>query len=112
MKTTVAVIFGGRSVEHEIAIISAVQAMGNINKDKYNVMSVPCLIIDDSKVTYEGYTGPTIFGSFHRNLEEKDLYPYIAEGVVNLNNIKILSGKTLGLSSNPELFKDYTIIEK
>ena len=75
-------------------------------------IEVENLVIDDSKVTYEGYTGPTIFGSFHRNLEEKDLYPYIAEGVVNLNNIKILSGKTLGLSSNPELFKDYTIIEK
>ncbi len=40
MKTTVAVIFGGRSVEHEIAIISAVQAMGNINKEKYNVIPV------------------------------------------------------------------------
>ena len=73
-------------------------------------IEVENLVIDDSKVTYEGYTGPTIFGSFHRNLEEKDLYPYIAEGVVSLNNIKVLSGKALGLSGNPDLFKDYTII--
>ena len=37
MKTNIAVFFGGRSVEHEISIISAVQAMGNINREKYNV---------------------------------------------------------------------------
>ena len=40
MKTTVAVIFGCRSVEHEISIISAVQAMGNIDQEKYNVVPV------------------------------------------------------------------------
>ena len=40
MKTNVAVFFGGRSVEHEISIISAVQAMANINRDKYNVIPV------------------------------------------------------------------------
>ena len=40
MKTNVAVFFGGRSVEHEISIISAVQAMGNINRDKYNVIPI------------------------------------------------------------------------
>jgi D-alanine-D-alanine ligase len=40
MKTTIAVFFGGRSVEHEISIISAVQAMGNIDKEKYNVVPV------------------------------------------------------------------------
>lgn len=38
MKTTVAVIFGCRSVEHEISIISAVQAMGNIDREKYDVV--------------------------------------------------------------------------
>ncbi len=40
MKTNVAVIFGGRSVEHEISIISAVQAMSNIDREKYNVIPV------------------------------------------------------------------------
>ena len=40
MKTNIAVFFGGRSVEHEISIISAVQAMGNINREKYNVIPV------------------------------------------------------------------------
>ncbi len=40
MKTNVAVFFGGRSVEHEISVISANQAMHAINRDKYNVIPV------------------------------------------------------------------------
>lgn len=40
MKPTVAVFFGGRSVEHEISIISAVQAMASIDREKYNVIPV------------------------------------------------------------------------
>ncbi len=40
MKIKLAVLFGGKSVEHEISIISAVQAMRYINKDKYEVIPV------------------------------------------------------------------------
>ena len=40
MKTNIGVFFGGSSVEHEVAIISAVQAMNYINRDKYNVVPV------------------------------------------------------------------------
>ncbi len=40
MKINLAVLFGGKSVEHEISIISAVQAMRYINKDKYEVIPV------------------------------------------------------------------------
>lgn len=40
MKTNVAVFFGGRSVEHEVAVISAVQAMTFINREKYDVTPV------------------------------------------------------------------------
>lgn len=40
MKINVAVLFGGKSVEHEVSVISAVQAMQNINKDKYAVYPV------------------------------------------------------------------------
>ena len=35
MRTNVAFFFGGRSVEHEVSIISAQQAMAAANKDKY-----------------------------------------------------------------------------
>lgn len=40
MKTNIAVFFGCRSVEHEVSIISAVQAMRAINRDKYDVTPV------------------------------------------------------------------------
>lgn len=40
MKTTVAFIFGCRSVEHEVSIISAVQAMRAVDKEKYDVVPV------------------------------------------------------------------------
>ena len=40
MKTNIGVFFGGASVEHEVAIISAVQAMNYINREKYNVVPV------------------------------------------------------------------------
>ncbi|MCC8016881.1 MAG: D-alanine--D-alanine ligase [Clostridiales bacterium] len=40
MKINVAVLFGGKSVEHEVSIISAVQAMQNINKEKYCIYPV------------------------------------------------------------------------
>ncbi len=40
MKINVAVLFGGKTVEHEVSIISAVQAMANINTDKYRIVPV------------------------------------------------------------------------
>ncbi len=40
MKTNLAVFFGCRSVEHEVSIISAVQAMRAINREKYDVTPV------------------------------------------------------------------------
>lgn len=51
MKIKVGVFFGGKSVEHEISIISAVQAMLNLDTDKYDV--VPIYITKDDKF----YTG-------------------------------------------------------
>lgn len=40
MKLNVAVIFGGKSTEHDISIISAHQTIENIDKEKYNVIPV------------------------------------------------------------------------
>ena len=51
MKIKVGVFFGGKSVEHEISIISAVQAMLNFDKEKYDV--VPVYITKQNKF----YTG-------------------------------------------------------
>lgn len=54
MKTNVAVFFGGRSVEHEISVISALQAINAFNKDKYNV--IPIYISKQGR----WYTGPEL----------------------------------------------------
>ncbi len=40
MKLKLAVLFGGKSTEHEISIISAIQAIGHINRDKYDIIPV------------------------------------------------------------------------
>ena len=40
MKVNVAVLFGGKSVEHEISVISALQAISNIDSEKYNVIPI------------------------------------------------------------------------
>lgn len=51
MRIKVGVIFGGESVEHEVSIISAIQAMNKIDEEKYEV--VPIYITKDR----EWYTG-------------------------------------------------------
>ena len=40
MKIKVGVIFGGATVEHEVSIISAVQAMNHLNKEKYDIYPI------------------------------------------------------------------------
>ena len=40
MKTKIGVIFGGRSVEHEVSVISALQAINNIDKEKYEIIPI------------------------------------------------------------------------
>ena len=40
MKTRVAVLFGGKSVEHEVSVISGIQAILSMDTDKYDVIPV------------------------------------------------------------------------
>ncbi|MBQ4349474.1 MAG: D-alanine--D-alanine ligase [Clostridia bacterium] len=40
MKIKVGVLFGGKSVEHEISVISAIQAIQSLNRDKYDVIPI------------------------------------------------------------------------
>lgn len=47
MKIRLGIFFGGNSTEHEISIITALQAMENLDKDKYQV--VPIYLSKDSK---------------------------------------------------------------
>ena len=40
MKIKVGVIFGGETVEHEVSIISAIQAMNKIDQEKYEIIPI------------------------------------------------------------------------
>lgn len=40
MKLNIAIVFGGKSTEHEVSVISALQAIENIDKDKYNIIAI------------------------------------------------------------------------
>ena len=40
MKIRVGVIFGGESVEHEVSIISAIQAMNKLDQEKYDIIPI------------------------------------------------------------------------
>ena len=54
-KLTVGVVFGGRSVEHEVSIISALQALRALDKEKYR--PVPIYISKQGR----WYTGEALF---------------------------------------------------
>lgn len=55
MKIKIGVFFGGKSVEHEISIITANQAITSLNKDKYEI--IPIYISKNGKM----YTGEKLF---------------------------------------------------
>ena len=46
------VIFGGPTVEHEVSIISAVQAMNSLNKEKYDVYPI---YVSKDRTWYTGH---------------------------------------------------------
>jgi len=47
MKTVIGIFLGGKSVEHEVSIISAMQVIENLNKERYDV--VPVYISKDNR---------------------------------------------------------------
>ncbi|MEG2311635.1 MAG: D-alanine--D-alanine ligase, partial [Bacilli bacterium] len=51
MKIKVGVIFGGKTVENEVSIISAVQAMNQLDDEKYEIIPI---YISKDKTWYSG----------------------------------------------------------
>lgn len=51
MKIKLGVIYGGETVEHEVSIISALQAIQNLNRDKYEVIPI---YISKDRILYTG----------------------------------------------------------
>lgn len=96
MKTTVAVFYGFRSVEHEVSIISAVQAMRAMDKEIYNVVPV--------YVTKEGemYTGESLF-----SIEEYRDFPQLFKKCHKVD-VARKEGKVVMTYTTSGLFKKQT----
>lgn len=95
MKIRVGVLYGGKTTEHEVSIITAVQAMGFLNKEKYDV--IPMYLTKENEM----YTGEP--------LKEMDVYKepdllkrycknvvcYSKDGCLVLQNKKGIFRKTI-----------------
>ena len=55
MKIKIGVFFGGKSVEHEVSIITAIQAIENMDKNKYDI--IPIYISKENKMYCGEYIG-------------------------------------------------------
>lgn len=78
MKIRLGVFFGGKSVEHEISIITANQAMSSLNRDRYEI--VPIYISKNGKM----YTGEKLFDL--KEYRDLDKLVKSCEEVVCVNN--------------------------
>ena len=89
MKTNVGVVFGGRSVENEISVITANQAMEAIDKEKYDITPI--------YITKEGkwYTGEALLNvANYRNTKNllamcEEVYMKPIYGDTNLYRTKL-----------------------
>lgn len=99
MKIKIGVIYGGETVEHEVSVISALQAMNNLNEDKYDI--VPIYISKD-RIWYTGHMLRDI--EFYKEFEDEKKYA-----------IKVMlykKGKTFLLQRTTGLFrKDITDLD-
>lgn len=85
---TIAVFFGGRSVEHEVSVITGMQVIENLNKEKYR--AVPVYVTKDGqflggeslknfKTFKEGDFSETFTVYFKPDLDDKKLYHKVVE---------------------------------
>lgn len=113
MKIKVALMFGGKSVEHEISIISALQAAQSIDRAKYEVIpvyiskagdmfvgervgdieaykNIKALLADSTPVTMARIDGRVAIMKLQKKLFESGIYDYIdvAFPVVHGTNVE------------------------
>ena len=80
----VAVIFGGKSVEHDISIITALQAMKNFPK-QFNL--IPIYIQNDGRFVYskEFCNGETFVNFDKKHIKKLEITFNLGEGSINFN---------------------------
>ena len=91
MKTRVAMMFGGKSVEHEVSVITGIQAILSMNTELYDVVPVYLtkqneMYIGDDIAVIEAYKDiPSLLKRSQRViLVNEDGHPY----VVSYTNLK------------------------
>ena len=82
MKIKIGVLFGGKSVEHEVSIISGIQALNNIDKEKYD--AIPIYITKNNEM----YVGDLI-GKVENYRNLKDLISKSQRVIMIPNNGKV-----------------------
>ena len=87
MKIKVGVLYGGKTTEHEVSIITAVQAMGFLNEEKYEV--IPMYLTKENEL----YTGAPL--KEMDVYKEQDLLKRYCKNVVcyNKNGVLTLQNK-------------------
>ena len=95
MKIRVGVLYGGKTTEHEVSIITAVQSMNNLNKEKYDV--VPIYFTKDNDI----YTGNALMDmDVYKDMSLLKRYcsnvvMYSKDGVLILQNKKGIFKRTI-----------------
>ena len=99
MKIKLAVLFGGRSVEHEVSVISALQAMENLNENRYDVIPV-----------YIAKNGEMFTGEFLRDPDEFKNIPQLLKKSIAVNFV-LRDGKTILEKKDKKLFGSNDVSE-
>ncbi len=75
MKPIIGIIFGGKSLEHDVSLLSAVNIIENVDHDKYDILQIG--ISKEGKM----YVGPEVLMSMRH---KKDLNT-LAQGIISTN---------------------------
>ena len=95
MKIRVGVLYGGKTTEHEVSIITAVQAMGALNTEKYDVVPI-YLTKDNEMYTGEALKDMDVYKDFELlKRYSKNVVCYNKNGVLVLQNKNGIFKKTI-----------------
>lgn len=90
-----AVMFGGRSIEHEISVITALQAVLALDPEKYRVFPVYLAL------NGKWYTGDPLL--------QREFYKTLPEGYENLTEITLLPDPSIGGFTNRKTDETYLV---
>ena len=107
MKLRLGVIFGGESVEHEVSIISAVQAMKNLDEENTKFGEYIASVCDEVILIGDKQTKAIQKGLENKNYDKEHIH--ILEDVIDafplINKLKEKDTYVLLENDLPDLFK-------